>query len=235
MGEKIGASNYFYTKDHLGSIREVTDSAGARQAHYDYDSYGVASTTLATVPSDFQYAGYYTHARSGLNLTLNRAYKADLGRWINRDPIEEAGGINLYAYVENSPINFPDPSGLGGPDEIIPNVPVPEEPVPGGHLTKSAHADSVKLAADVTEGLANALYAGNLLETSIKSIKSLIMRIKEHQEKLCAFKANPGIRPGMENQTPELINKANAGRVQKLELEIKKFEKEIEKILKKGK
>ncbi|MCI0565142.1 MAG: RHS repeat-associated core domain-containing protein, partial [Nitrososphaera sp.] len=36
----------------------------------------------------------------------------NLGRWLNRDPIEEAGGINLYGFVENDPINWIDPHGL---------------------------------------------------------------------------------------------------------------------------
>jgi hypothetical protein len=39
-------------------------------------------------------------------------YDANLGRWLNRDPIEEVGGINLYGFVENSPIDGVDLLGL---------------------------------------------------------------------------------------------------------------------------
>jgi hypothetical protein len=36
-GQTLSGSNYFYTKDHLGSIRDMTDSTGTVQAHYEYD------------------------------------------------------------------------------------------------------------------------------------------------------------------------------------------------------
>ena len=38
-------------------------------------------------------------------------YHPDQGRWINRDPIEEDGGINLYGFNENDPANHIDPDG----------------------------------------------------------------------------------------------------------------------------
>ncbi len=112
LGETISGTNYYYTKDHLGSIREMTNSYGAVVGQYNYDPFGQVTKIQGSQNSDFQYAGYYYHAPSGLNLTQNRAYNASLGRWISRDPIGENGGINLYAYVNNEPINFSDPRGL---------------------------------------------------------------------------------------------------------------------------
>ena len=53
---------------------------------------------------DFEYAGYYFHSPSGLNLTLTRVFDSRTGRFINRDPIAEQGGLNLYDYVNNDPI-----------------------------------------------------------------------------------------------------------------------------------
>ena len=41
-----------------------------------------------------------------------RVYRPDLGRWLNRDPIEESGGINLYAFCQNAPSIFFDFKGL---------------------------------------------------------------------------------------------------------------------------
>ena len=37
-----------------------------------------------------------------------------LGRWLNRDPLEESGGVNLYSYVSNESVNSVDPYGLEG-------------------------------------------------------------------------------------------------------------------------
>jgi uncharacterized protein RhaS with RHS repeats len=45
-------------------------------------------------------------------LTWARPYDPNLGRWIQRDPIGEQGGLNLYRYVANDPLNFYDPYGL---------------------------------------------------------------------------------------------------------------------------
>ena len=123
------ATNYYYTRDSLGSIREVTDANGNIISQYNYTVFGQAIVTngingqAPTVTSDFGYAGYYFHQPSGLNLTVTRAYSPSIGRWLTRDPIGEHGGVNLYAYVMNDPIDLSDPSGLwqyyaywGGPN-----------------------------------------------------------------------------------------------------------------------
>jgi RHS repeat-associated protein len=96
----------------LLSSSVVTDSGGTLAARFDYDPYGNSVVTDGKMNVDFGYTGHYFHARSGLNLTLYRAYNPALGRWISRDPIGEAGRVNLYGYVENNPVNSVDPLGL---------------------------------------------------------------------------------------------------------------------------
>jgi RHS repeat-associated protein len=115
QGEQISGASYYYTRDHLGSVREMTNSSGAIQARYSYDPYGKVTKVSGAMDSDFQYAGYYGHAPSGLNLTMYRAYDSSTGRWLSRDPLPDAEliqGANLYWYVFNNAVNAVDPSGL---------------------------------------------------------------------------------------------------------------------------
>jgi RHS repeat-associated protein len=112
QGMQVGSNTNYYARDHLGSIRELTDSSGAIHARYDYDPYGRRTKTTGTSDADFGFTGYYYHQASTLHFALYRAYAADLGRWISRDPILEAGGLNLYGYSVNDPVNRTDPSGL---------------------------------------------------------------------------------------------------------------------------
>lgn len=107
--------SYFYTRDHLGSIREVTDAGGSVRARYAYDPYGRATRLMGDIEADFGFAGMFWSSEARLSLTHYRAYDPELGRWLSRDPLEDAElqeGPNLYAYVANNPVNYIDPLGL---------------------------------------------------------------------------------------------------------------------------
>jgi RHS repeat-associated protein len=105
-------TSYYYLRDHLGSIREMTDGTGAIKARYDYDPWGKRTKLSGNLDADFGFTSHYFHASSNLNLAPYRAYDSALGRWISRDPIAEAGGLNLYAYASDDPLNGIDPFGL---------------------------------------------------------------------------------------------------------------------------
>jgi RHS repeat-associated protein len=60
----------------------------------------------------FGYDGYRYDPETGLYHTGARYYDPRLGRFLQPDPIGQAGGVNLYAYVGNDPLNAVDPSGL---------------------------------------------------------------------------------------------------------------------------
>ena len=113
--QSVGGPNpgsYYYFEDHLGSIRELTNVAGSVVAKYDYDLWGRQTKLSGTMDADFGYTGFYVSRSTGLDLTWYRAFNAESGRWLSRDPLGETAGINLYAYVGNEPSLQRDPLGL---------------------------------------------------------------------------------------------------------------------------
>jgi len=110
-----GATKLVYMQDQLGSVRDVIDATtGTRVKSYDYTAYGKVARNNGTGDTDYRYAGLWYHPQSTLNLAKYRAQDGATGRWINRDPIREAGGINLYGYVGANPLNKLDPVGFEG-------------------------------------------------------------------------------------------------------------------------
>jgi RHS repeat-associated protein len=103
----------YYAIDQLGSGRDVVAAnSGLRSAHFDYDPYGAPIRSGGRGSVDFRFAGLFYHQPSGLYLAVYRAYDPLVGRWLSRDPLEEAGGVDLYSSVKNDPINRTDPYGL---------------------------------------------------------------------------------------------------------------------------
>jgi RHS repeat-associated protein len=106
---------FFHARDHLGSIHGLTDNSGNLRARYTYDPYGRRTRLAGDFDSDFGFAGMFWSPEVNLSLTYFRAFDPELGRWLSRDPLPDAEmkeGPNLYAYVQNNPINGTDPLGL---------------------------------------------------------------------------------------------------------------------------
>ena len=131
QGETISGTDDFYTLDHLGSVREVTNSSGTVQSVYAYSPYGQQTAISQAVASDIGFARYYLHGPSGLSLTWFE-YDPTLTRWLTRDPIEERAGANVFRYVKNAPCSTSDPLGLSGTISIC-AIPT-GAPAPNGDL-----------------------------------------------------------------------------------------------------
>ena len=71
----------------------------------------------ATIATPFAWkgqSGQYTDSETSLVYCNARYYSPAIGRFLSRDPIAFAGGINVYGYCGGDPVNYADPSGLSG-------------------------------------------------------------------------------------------------------------------------
>ena len=93
--------------DERGSIVAITDQSGAATLNR-YDEYGVPGATNA---GRFQYTGQLWLPELGLYYYKARMYSPYGGRFMQTDPVGYDGGINLYEYVEDDPVDGRDPTG----------------------------------------------------------------------------------------------------------------------------
>ncbi len=103
---------YYYHADGLGSIAALTDPQQNVVESYRYTAYGVTTKTGDIVNNNFRYTGREFDPEIGIYYYRARYYDPGVGRFITKDPIGFAGGVNLYGYVGNNPVNTTDPLGL---------------------------------------------------------------------------------------------------------------------------
>jgi RHS repeat-associated protein len=109
-----GSPDYFPTYDGNGNVSEYLTSAGGVAVHYQYDPFGNLTEVTGDLSTRFQYR-FSTKPRdinTGLYYYGYRQLNPLTGRWVSRDPIEEAGGVNLYGFAGNDSLNLVDLLGL---------------------------------------------------------------------------------------------------------------------------
>jgi RHS repeat-associated protein len=115
VGQQTNGQWSYNAYDGLGSLRQVTDSAGTTQYAANYDPYGGLLESYGTPFSSFGFTGEQSDA-NGLLYLRARYYDPKLGGFLARDPVDgvmaRSNSRNGYSYVEGNPVNFTDHSGL---------------------------------------------------------------------------------------------------------------------------
>jgi len=122
-------NTYYAIKDHQNTVIALVDASGSVVESYEYDAYGnildvkdASGNSIANhqsaIGNRYTFQGREIDWTTGLYYFRARWYNPETGRWLSKDPIGIAGGLNLYAFCGNNPVNFVDPMGLVSLDEV---------------------------------------------------------------------------------------------------------------------
>ncbi|WP_175816324.1 RHS repeat domain-containing protein [Burkholderia diffusa] len=129
----------WYQCDHLGTPQELTDEHSEIAWSAEYRAWGVAQEAIrkasgkVPIANPIRFQGQYHDHESGLQYNRYRYYDPEVGRFVSKDPIGYAGGLNSYQYAPN-PVEWIDPLGLAKLQKIGRyHGPKPEYENPGHH------------------------------------------------------------------------------------------------------
>lgn len=116
-----GHGVFYPHRDVIGNVTMLTDASGTLVERYKYsvegevtivDANGVQLAASA-VGNRWMFTGREWLSRVGLYDYRNRMYSANIGRFMQRDPIKfHAKDINIYRYAGNNYVNWVDPNGF---------------------------------------------------------------------------------------------------------------------------
>ena len=115
------ATTYAYVKDRMGTVLALVDEAGEIVESYDYDAWGNVlgvfdaigdPIPMSVIGNRYLFQGRDYSWATGLYHFRARWYDPVTGRWLSKDPIGIAGGLNLYVAFENNPSSYYDYTGL---------------------------------------------------------------------------------------------------------------------------
>jgi RHS repeat-associated protein len=182
-----GGAQLFFQRDALGSTTALTDPSGAVVERYRYSAFGKVevlnpdftpkSGDLPTQP--YTYTGREWEPEAALYFNRARFYSPEFGRFISKDPFGEKGGINLYGYTANDPLNATDPNGTdtyfhdaqdtmaGFIDGFVPGLPYDE------------HNEAMRIGRRIGTDTSIALAVASLPRLGLSLISSLRSALSE--------------------------------------------------------
>jgi RHS repeat-associated protein len=105
----------YYLYDGQGSVRGLTNSAGAVTDSYSYDAFGNLLTSQGSTVNPYRYDGQLYDSLTGLYDLRARYYDPTVGRFTSADTadvtLDNPTELNRYLYVASDPVNAADPTG----------------------------------------------------------------------------------------------------------------------------
>ena len=118
--ESGASTTYYFQRNLLGDVVGIYTNSGTKVGGYAYDAWGNCTITLnsdgSAIRNPIRYRGYYYDEDTKLYFLNARYYCPEWRRFISPDDTayldpESVNGLNLYAYCNNDPVNYADPSG----------------------------------------------------------------------------------------------------------------------------
>jgi len=113
------SNTYYAIKDHQNTVIALADETGVVVESYEYDAYGNTKVfdgsgvemLESALGNRYAFQGREIDWDTGLYYFRARWYDPGTGRWLSKDPIGIAGGLNQYVFGGNNPVNKVDPYG----------------------------------------------------------------------------------------------------------------------------
>ncbi|PAT43140.1 RHS repeat-associated core domain-containing protein [Vandammella animalimorsus] len=112
-GSAATKTYHYIHSDHLGTPQIATDKNGNQTWAQVSEAFGKATISAnASTEINIRFPGQYYDQETGTHYNFHRDYDPSTGRYLQSDPIGLNGGVNLFSYVEQSPLNNMDIYGL---------------------------------------------------------------------------------------------------------------------------
>ena len=130
---KIENNNvYYYHNDHLGTPTLMTSSSGTTVWQGEFKPFGESLSVTGSITNNLRFPGQYNDSETGLHQNYFRDYKAEIGRYVEADPLLHRAGLVInkgcsgrsrytssiqtlldpYGYASDNPGRFSDKLGL---------------------------------------------------------------------------------------------------------------------------
>ena len=151
----VNGATYYALTDVQGTVWGYVDASNNIVASFTYDAWGNILSATSSVPAlarnRYRFQCREWSAATGLVNFRARWHDPATGRWLSKDPIGLGGGLNLYAFCGNDPVNSLDPYG-----EVGALIPIVAPVIVAGAIVGGAYVGA-NIISGAINGMADAL------------------------------------------------------------------------------